>query len=143
MVEPSGAPVAKALLTPLGGAFARHDARRNSMPAGAILVALILSVSSPAFAGCKEPETGTKNIPVLSPRLSAVVTGAGRLQFYSAPNANCAMVGVFIIPKDEVIAYARSDDGWSSVMYFNPKTGNDVQGWVRSSRLKTTGTIGQ
>jgi hypothetical protein len=143
MVEPSGAPVAKALLTPLGGAFARHDARRDSMPARAILVALILSVSSPAFAGCKEPETGTKNIPVLSPRLSAVVIGTGRLQFYSAPNANCAMAGVFIIPKDEVIAYARSDDGWSSVMYFNPKTGNDVQGWVRSSRLKTTGTIGQ
>jgi hypothetical protein len=142
MVEPSGAPVAKALLTPLGGAFARHDARRDSMPARAILVALILSVSSPAFAGCKEPETGTKNIPVLSPRLSAVVIGTGRLQFYSAPNANCAMAGVFIIPKDEVIAYARSDDGWSSVMYFNPKTGNDVQGWVRSSRLKATGTVG-
>jgi hypothetical protein len=143
MVEPSGAPVAKALLTPLGGAFARHDARRNGMPARPILVALILSVSSPAFAGCKEPETGTKKIPVLSPRLSAVVIGTGRLQFYSAPNADCAMAGVFIIPKDEVIAYARSDDGWSSVMYFNPKTGNDVQGWVRSSRLKTTGTIGQ
>src|ERR1700722_19129683 len=91
MVEPSGAPVAKALLTPLGGAFARHDARRDSMPARAILVALILSVSSPAFAGCKEPETGTKNIPVLSPRLRAVVIGTRRLRFYSAPNANCAM----------------------------------------------------
>jgi hypothetical protein len=110
---------------------------RSSMPARAILV------SSAAFAGCKEPETGTKTIPVLSPRLSAVVIGTGRLQFHSAPNANCAMAGVFIIPKDEVIAYAQSDDGWSSVMYFNPKTGNDVQGWVRSSRLKTTGTVGQ
>jgi hypothetical protein len=66
------------------------------MPTRALLVAFILAVSSPAFAGCKEPETGTKNIPILSPRLSAVVIGTGRLQFYSAPNANCAMAGVFI-----------------------------------------------
>jgi hypothetical protein len=113
------------------------------MPARAILVAFILSVSSPAFADCKAPETGTKNIPVLSPRLSAVVIGTGRLQFYSAPSPNCAMAGVFIVPKDKVIAYERSDDGWTSVMYLNPKTGNDVQGWVRTSRLKTTGTVGQ
>ena len=70
------------------------------------------------------------------------MTGAGRLQFYSAPNANCIMTGVFVIPKDEVIAYARSNDGWSSVMYLNSKTGNDVSGWVRSSRLKVIGTEG-
>ena len=112
------------------------------MPARAILVALVVSVSSPAFADCREPETGTKNIPVFSPPLSAVVTGAGRLQFYSAPNPNCAMAGVFVVPKDELITYAQSNDGWSSVMYSNPKSGNNVSGWVRSSRLKETGTVG-
>jgi hypothetical protein len=95
-----------------------------------------------AFADCREPETGTRNIPVFSPPLSAVVIGAGRLQFYSAPNPSCAMTGVFVIPKDEVIAYARSNDGWSSVMYSNPKTGNHGSGWVKSSRLKATGTVG-
>jgi hypothetical protein len=142
MVEPPEAPVAKALLTPLGGAFARRDVRRKNMPARAILVALALSVSSPAFADCKEPETGTKNIPVFSPPLSAVVTGASRLQFYSAPKASCAMAGVFVIPKDELITYAQSNDGWSSVMYSNPKTGDNVSGWVRSSRLKETGSVG-
>ena len=110
------------------------------MSAKAILVALVFSVSSPAFAGCKEPETGTKNIPVFSPPLSDVVIGACRLPFYSAPDANCAMAGVFVIPKDELITYAQSNDGWSSVMY--PKTGNNVLGWVRSSRLKETGTVG-
>jgi len=112
------------------------------LPARAILVAFVLSVSGPALADCKEPETGTKNIPIFSPPLSEVVTGAGRLQFYSAPNSNCAIKGVFVIPHDELIAYAQSNDGWSSVMYLNPKTGNNVSGWVRSVRLKETGTVG-
>jgi hypothetical protein len=113
------------------------------MLARAALVALAFSASSPAFADCKEPETGTKNIPLFSPPLSAVVIGAGRLPFYSAPNPNCAMAGVFVIPRDELIAYAQSNDGWSSVMYSNPKTGDHVSGWVRSSRLKQTGTVGR
>jgi hypothetical protein len=154
MVEPSTAPVAKALLTPLGGAFACQEpcaceklclpkkVRRSSMPARAILVAFVVSLATPAFADCREPETGTQNIPIFSPPLSVVVTGAGRLQFYSAPNANCAMAGVFVLPKDELITYAQSNDGWSSVMYANPKTGNNVSGWVRSLRLKQTGTMG-
>jgi hypothetical protein len=90
---------------------------------------------------CTEPKGGTKDAPMLSPPLSMVVTGTGRLQFYLAPNSSCAMKGVFVIPKDELIAYAQTANGWSSVMYVNPRTGNDVQGWVRSSRLKETGTI--
>jgi hypothetical protein len=52
------------------------------------------------------------------------------------------MTGVFVIPKDELIAYAQSSDGWSSVMYSNPRNGGSVSGWVRSSRLKETGTVG-
>ena len=112
------------------------------MPARAILVAFIVSLSSAALADCKEPPTGTAAVPMLSPPLGEVVIGAGRLQFYSAPNPKCAMPGVFVIPKDELIAYAQSQDGWSSVMYSNPGTGNDVSGWVRSSRLKQTGTMG-
>jgi hypothetical protein len=114
------------------------------VPAKAIQMAfaLVLSASSPAFADCKEPETGSKNVPMFSPPLSEVVIGAGRLQFYSAPNLNCMMTGVFVIPKDELIAYAQSNDGWSSVMYSNPRNGDSVSGWVRSSRLKETGTVG-
>jgi hypothetical protein len=101
-----------------------------------------------AFAGiaraddCKEPVEGSKDAPIFSPPIAAVVTGAGRLQFYSAPNLRCVMSGVFVIPKDALVAYARTSDGWSSVMYINPRTGNDVSGWVRSDRLKQTGTVG-
>jgi hypothetical protein len=112
------------------------------VPARAILVAVVLSVSGQAFADCKEPEIGGKNFPVFSPPLGEVVIGSGRLQFYSAPNPACVMPGVFVMPKNELIAYAQSDDGWSSVMYSNHKTGDHVLGWVKSSRLKATGTVG-
>ena len=108
-----------------------------------ITVAFILSLTAPALADCKEPETGTGKAPMFSPPLSQVVIGKGRLAFYSAPNRGCVMPGVFVIPKDELIAYAQSSDGWTSVMYVNPKSGEGVSGWVRSSRLKTTGTVGR
>jgi hypothetical protein len=110
--------------------------------ARAILAAVLLFVSTHAFADCKEPVIGTKNVPSLSPPLGEVVIGSGRLQFYSAPNLDCIMPGVFVIPGDGLIAYADSSDGWSSVMYSNPKSSDTVSGWVKSSRLKTTGTMG-
>ena len=106
-------------------------------------LAVVLSLlSGAAFAACREPETGTKRIPLFSPPLGEVVTGAGRLQFYSAPDPRCAMKGIFVVPSDELIAYAQSADGWSSVMYANPKTGDTVSGWVKSARLRRTGTVG-
>ena len=114
-----------------------------SFACGAALLAYI-GASAPAEAreACEEPKTGTSEVPILSPPLANVVVGAGRLQFYSAPNLHCPMDGVFVIAKDELIAYAQTKDGWSSVMYVNPRTGNDVSGWVRTERLKETGTIG-
>jgi hypothetical protein len=107
------------------------------------LVAMVAITSSEAFADCIPPATGTQSVPLLSPPLSMAVTGTGRLPFHSAPKADCVMPGIFVIPKDELIAYAQSANGWSSVMYLNPKTGADVSGWVRSSRLKKIGTMGR
>jgi hypothetical protein len=102
-----------------------------------------LSLADPVLAGvCEEPQTGIKDVPMFSPPLSEVVIGAGRLQFFSAPDPRCPIRGVFVVPGDRLIAYAQSKTGWSSVMYSNPKTGNTVSGWVRSSRLKETGTVG-
>lgn len=113
-----------------------------------LLASLAVSTALSVFGdpgraeSCKEPKTGTKDVPIFSPPLANVVTGSGRLQFYSAPNLHCPMEGVFVIPNDKLVAYAETNDGWSSVMYVNPKTGNDVSGWVRSNRLKVTGTMG-
>jgi hypothetical protein len=104
----------------------------------AALALLACSATGPAAAGaCVEP----KDAPILSPPLAESVIGKGRLQFYSAPDERCRMEGVFVVPKDEVIAYAETADGWTSVMYVNPNTNRDVQGWVRSKRLKIKGTI--
>lgn len=105
-----------------------------------LILALSLFPGS-ALAACEEPQIGTRAAPSFSPPLSVVVTGTGRLQFYSAPNPGCVMKGVFVVPKDELITYAQSGE-WSSVMYSNPRTGNTVSGWVNSSRLKKTGTVG-
>jgi len=107
---------------------------------GALLASAV--VSHAAQAACVEPQAGAQAAPAFSPPLAQVVTGAGRLQFYSAPNGQCAVKGVFVIPNDRLIAYAQTQDGWSSVMYLNPRTGGDVSGWVRSARLKTVGTVG-
>ena len=108
--------------------------------------ALLGFLGAPAGAeareACEAPKAGTRDVPVLSPPLAGVVIGVGRLQFYSALNFRCPMRGVFVVPKDELIEYAQTKDGWSSVMYMNPTTGNDVLGWVRSGRLKETGTVG-
>jgi hypothetical protein len=117
-----------------------NEALRSMIVGGALL---LVPFGAFARAGeCTEPRTGTKDVPIFSPPLANVVTGMGRLQFYSAPNARCALAGIFVIAKDKLIAHARTDDGWTSVMYVNPRTGNDVSGWVRSARLKQTGTMG-
>lgn len=109
----------------------------------ACTVTLLNVLAAPAFADdCKPPKTGTRDVPIFSPPLANVVTGTGRLQFYSAPNEHSPMSGVFIVPKGELVAYAETDDGWSQVIYISPRTGNLVSGWVRSARLKQTGTVG-
>ena len=110
----------------------------------AILVTVAAAFPGLAFAGsnCKEPKTGTKAVPIFSPPLSEDVIGAGRLQFFSAPDSRCPMKGIFVVPGDHVVTYAQSEKGWSSVIYSNPKTGNSVSGWVKSARLKQTGAVG-
>ena len=91
--------------------------------------------------GCKAPQEGSDAAPLLEPPLAFVVAGAGRLQFYSAPDLRCAMPGVFVIGKDQLVGYAQTGDGkWTSVMY-QQEGGGAVSGWLRSARLKETGTV--
>jgi hypothetical protein len=112
-----------------------------------LLASLACAVVGPfgasAFAAsperCAAPKSGSDAAPIFSPAFSDVVTGSGRLQFYSAPNVHCATPGVFVVPGDTLVEYARTNDGWSSVTYFS---GSGAEGWVRSARLKQTGTVG-
>ena len=107
-----------------------------------ILGSLGATVHAQTPSSCKETHMGAKAAPLFSPPLASVVTGTRRVKFYSAPNLHCPINGVFVVPKDELVTYAQTRDGWSSVMYANPATGNNVSGWVRSARLKQTGTVG-
>jgi hypothetical protein len=107
------------------------------LPVGLLVSGVAFATACAARPACKEP----KDAPIFSPPLANVVTGKGRLPFYSAPYEHCPMDGVFIVPNDAVVAYAETD-GWTSVMYMNPKSGAVVMGWVRSNRLKVTGTVG-
>jgi hypothetical protein len=118
----------------------------NILLAGFACSAMLLAPGNTARAApskaCQEQKTGTSKVPIFSPPLGNVVIGTGRLQFYSAPNFRCPIAGVFVVPGDELVAYALTDGGWTSVMYLNPRNGNDASGWVRSERLKVTGTEG-
>jgi hypothetical protein len=112
--------------------------RCRPLPVALLVSGVAFATACAAGPACKEPT----DAPIFSPPLANVVTGKGRLQFYAAPNQHCPMDGVFIVQNDTVVAYAATDDGWTSVMYLNPRSGADYSGWVRSNRLKVTGTVG-
>ncbi|WP_232451705.1 hypothetical protein [Burkholderia ubonensis] len=67
-----------------------------------------------------------------------IVTGRGRLQFYSAPDAACRIDGLFVIANDTVEAHTEYGR-YTWVEYLNAKTPGPVRGWVRTDRLKPDG----
>jgi hypothetical protein len=80
---------------------------------------------------------------IYNPILGGKVIGTGRLQFYTKPFIECEMKGVFVIPGDGLTIYSSTADSkWVEVMYINPKTSNDVMGWVQKNRIKETGSMG-
>jgi hypothetical protein len=66
------------------------------------------------------------------------VVGKGHALFYRAPSESCPMKGVFVVPNDEVQAYSDVEK-FTEVVYWDSK-GNDVSGWVLTSRLVETDT---
>lgn len=75
------------------------------------------------------------------PPVSAVVAGSGRAYFYTAPAPECIARRVFIVPGDTVTVY-KPYKGWYQVMYLNPKTGDDFEGWVQEDRLRLGAALG-
>ena len=120
---------------------------RKTLLAGAVCSAALLALvgsgaRADAAEACQAPKTGTSDVPIFSPPVSQVVRGKGKVPFYSAPNYHCVIKGAFVVPKDQVLMDAQTSDGWSSVTYANPNTGNNVSGWVRTDRLKEPGSVG-
>ncbi|MDM5180870.1 hypothetical protein PO883_27180 [Massilia sp. DJPM01] len=92
-----------------------------------------LAVESPSICSA-QGFLARKNAQPLRAQLVSRVSGSGRLQFLSAPDTNCAMHGVFVVPGDSVTA-SLAADGYVYVNYTNPKSGRKVQGWVPRERL--------
>jgi hypothetical protein len=104
--------------------------------------AVLLSATCAAEVNCgkvhKQAEQGSAGF---YPRRSYSVEGKGRIYFHTAPDTRCRTKDIFVIQGDSLVVYS-SFDGWYEVMYINPKSGEDYSGWVRSERLKFSGTIG-
>lgn len=68
------------------------------------------------------------------------ITGKGRLQFYSAPDLNCKIDGLFVIPGDMLFAQLEHN-GFTKVAFIAMRKTDkkDVIAWVISSRLKENG----
>lgn len=105
---------------------------------------LILSLSFPSFyswgEGCGPINLLAERDQTLIPTSESgyIVSDPKRVYFYSAPDENCKINGLFIIKGDLVNSYAEYQ-GFSSVMYFK-KDGETANGWIHSDSIKSTGT---
>jgi hypothetical protein len=98
-------------------------------------VAELPPVSEACFAKHEQAiESGRGIQPQQVAHLAA--TGEGRLQFFSAPDENCAIAGTFVVPGDRLDA-SRTHGRYSLVIYQHPKTAKVAAGWVESARLRS------
>lgn len=90
---------------------------------------------------CKDIEEHSTQDQVLIPTYQSgrIIVGNGHAYFYSAPDEKCINRHVFLVPNDLLNAYVEYR-GFTSVIYFHPKTGVETTGWMKTLRLKSTGT---
>ena len=62
------------------------------------------------------------------------VVGAGRLYFHTAPDKQCQLSTVFVLPNDRLEAYAEHN-GFTEVIYWNAKSRAGTAGWVVTARI--------
>lgn len=103
-----------------------------------ILFLLVPVAASAADCDALEEKAVQFGTHIPSHMSGRVVIDKGRLQFYSAPNLSCKQSGIYILPGESIDAYLEYK-GFTSVLYINPKTGTEAEGWVLSARLKETG----
>ena len=74
------------------------------------------------------------------PPLEGTVIGNGKLNFYSAPSAECQIKGVTAAPGNYLTIY-KPYQRWVNVMFI-AKNGENVIGWVPKDRIKIAGQYG-
>ena len=65
------------------------------------------------------------------------VVGEGRLYFHTAPDNQCQLRTVFVVPNDRLEAYAEHGE-FTEVIYWNSRSRAGTAGWVVSSRIVET-----
>ena len=110
-----------------------------------VLLLLLLSLFRISFAAesiCtklnKQVDNAENNY---RPPLYGKVIGNKKLNFYSAPNMQCKMQGIFVIKGDSLTIYKPYKD-WLNVMYIS-KDGEDYTGWVSAKQVKVNGQYGK
>jgi hypothetical protein len=68
------------------------------------------------------------------------ISGKGRLQFYSAPEIQCKIDGLFVVPGDVLFAQMEHK-GFTKVAFIGMRKTDkeDVIAWVPSKRLRKNG----
>ncbi len=75
------------------------------------------------------------------PSAEGMVITSGKIGFYSSPNAECKIEGIFVV-KDCYLTVYKSYKGWVNVMYV-VKDGGDFIGWLPESKVKVLGQYGR
>lgn len=65
------------------------------------------------------------------------VVGEGRLYFHTAPDRQCQLRTVFVVPNDRLEAFAEHGE-FTEVIYWSAKSRAGTAGWVVSARIAET-----
>jgi hypothetical protein len=106
-----------------------------------ILLTCLIQISFAAEPTCarlsKQADSMDDNY---RPPLEGKVIGNKKLYFYTAPDSQCKMKGIFVIKGDSLTVYSPYKN-WLNVMYIT-KDGEDYIGWVSSKQVKIIGQYG-
>ena len=83
----------------------------------------------------EKAELGKEAVP--AGQAARRVVGAGRLYFHTAPDRQCQLADIFVVPNDRLEAYAEHGE-FTEVIYWNAKTRAGTAGWVVTSRITDT-----
>ena len=106
----------------------------------AMVIGSRLASAQAASPSCGQLDAKAQEAGPFKPPLGAVVIGAGRLSFHSAPDVQCKR-SEFVVPGDHVVVYVPYKH-WLYVSFMNEKTGSQAEGWLPEAALRITGTMG-
>ena len=100
-----------------------------------VLLSLASQVSFAAEQACTKLAAKVDSLDeYYLPPIEGKVIGNKRLYFYTAPDLQCKMKGIFMIKNDSLTVYSTYKN-WLRVMYIG-KNGEDYVGWVSAKMVR-------